>query len=79
MKDSRKLIMVDDYSTDLINDYIFSTGFSDLKCSRKSFYYIWSFLLTEKFDDMKNNLSLGTTMQAINNKNVKNIKIIDPF
>ncbi|MDR3223037.1 MAG: hypothetical protein LBT66_04790 [Methanobrevibacter sp.] len=27
---------------------------------------------------MKNNLSLGTTMQAINNTNVKKIKLLNP-
>lgn len=78
MKDSRKLIMVDEYSQDIINDYIFSTGFAGLKCDESSFYYIWSFLLSNEFDVIKNNLALGTTMQAINNKNIKKIEILSP-
>ncbi|MDR0913499.1 MAG: restriction endonuclease subunit S [Methanobrevibacter sp.] len=78
MKDSRKLIMVDNYSNELIDNCIFSTGFAGLQCSENSFYYIWSFLLSNQFDVMKNNLSLGTTMQAINNTNIKKIEIISP-
>jgi type I restriction enzyme S subunit len=78
MKDSRKLIMVDEYSQELINNYIFSTGFAGLQCSEISFYYIWSFLLTKQFDEMKNNLALGTTMQAINNTNIKKIEVLSP-
>ncbi|WP_157082549.1 hypothetical protein [Methanobrevibacter cuticularis] len=78
MKDSRKLIMVDDYSQDLIDNYIFSTGFAGLKCTNESFYYIWSFILSNQFDTMKNNLALGTTMQAINNSNIKKIELLHP-
>ncbi|MDR1819529.1 MAG: restriction endonuclease subunit S [Methanobrevibacter sp.] len=67
--------MVDDYSKDLIDNYIFSTGFAGLQCNEISFYYIWSFLLSNSFNIMKNNLALGTTMQAINNTNIKKIEI----
>ena len=56
MIDSKKLIMVDEYCNDLLNNYIFSTGFCGLKCVDKYFYYLWTFLLTDVFDVMKNNL-----------------------
>lgn len=78
MKDSRKLIKVDEYSKDLINNYIFSTGFCGLSCNDNAFYYLWSFILSKAFDEMKNVYCNGTTMQAINNTNVKNIKFILP-
>ena len=78
MIDSRKLIMVDDYCDDLLNNYIFSTGFCGLKCSEEYFYYLWTFLLTDAFDIMKNNFCTGTTMQAINNKDTKMIKFVLP-
>ncbi|MDR3223036.1 MAG: restriction endonuclease subunit S [Methanobrevibacter sp.] len=48
MKDSRKLIMIDEYSESILVKYIFSTGFCGLKCSKDSFYYIWSFLLSDQ-------------------------------
>lgn len=78
MIDSRKLIMVDDYSDDLLENYVFSTGFCGIKCVEKYFYYIWSFILTDEFDTIKNNYCTGTTMMAINNKDVKKIKFVLP-
>ena len=78
MIDSRKLIMVDDYCNDILDNYIFSTGFCGLKCPEIYFYYLWSFLLTKEFDIMKNNFCTGTTMQSINNKDVKKIEIVLP-
>ena len=78
MIDSRKLIMVDDYSEELLNNYIFSTGFCGLKCVDKYFYYLWTFLLTDAFDNIKNNFCTGTTMQAINNKDTKLIEFVIP-
>lgn len=78
MIDSRKLIMVDDYCEDILNNYIFSTGFCGLKCSEEYFYYLWTFLLTNGFDTMKNNFCTGTTMQAVNNKDIKMINFVLP-
>ncbi|WP_052334615.1 restriction endonuclease subunit S [Methanobrevibacter wolinii] len=78
MIDSRKLIMVDDYCENILNNYIFSTGFCGLKCSEEYFYYLWSFLLTNGFDTMKNNFCTGTTMQAVNNKDIKMINFVLP-
>ena len=37
-----------------------------------------SYVLTKKFDDTKNSFCQGTTMQAINNTNIKNIRIAKP-
>lgn len=78
MIDSRKLIMIDDYCYDLLNNYIFSTGFCGLKCAENYFYYLWTFLLSESFDTIKNNFCTGTTMQAINNKDTKLIEFVLP-
>lgn len=78
MIDSKKLIMVDEYCNDLLNNYIFSTGFCGLKCVDKYFYYLWTFLLTDIFDVMKNNFCTGTTMQTINNKDTKLIEFVLP-
>ena len=78
MIDSRKLIMVDEYCIDILENYIFSTGFCVLKCKKEYFYYLWTFLLTEGFNTIKNNFCTGTTMQAINNKDAKMIKLVLP-
>ena len=78
MKDSRKLIFVSEIDNILMDKFILSTGFAGIKTSKISFPYIASYILTDEFDSIKNLYSQGTTMQAINNKNIKNIKIAKP-
>lgn len=78
MKDSRKLIFVDSSDYEIIDNMIFSTGFAGIKADEKSFGYLWSYLLTNQFDKIKNSYAMGTTMQAINNTNIKNIKNVIP-
>jgi type I restriction enzyme, S subunit len=77
MKNSRKLIRVSSTSRYLLNRCIFSTGFAGLLVPDYP-NYIWSFLISKEFDDMKNNLSNGTTMEGINNDGINRIKIIIP-
>jgi type I restriction enzyme S subunit len=77
MKNSRKLIRVSSTSSYLLNRCIFSTGFAGLLVPDYP-NYIWSFLISKEFDDMKNNLSNGTTMEGINNDGINRIKIIIP-
>lgn len=78
MKDSRKLLYVDTFSKELIDNYIFSTGFAGITCLQNSLYYIWCFLLSDNFESIKNSLCNGTTMQAINNDNINKINLIIP-
>ena len=78
MINSRKLIMVDDFSKNLIDNYIFSTGFCGIKCSEEVFYYLWTFLLTNEFNYLKDSFCTGTTQQAINTDKIKSIKFILP-
>ncbi len=77
MKDSRKMIRVSKSSRYLIDKCILSTGFAGLFAPKYS-NYIWTILTTKDFDDTKNNLCNGTTMQAINNENINRIKILIP-
>lgn len=77
MKDSRKLIRVSRGSKDLIENYIFSTGFAGINV-KEGVNYIWSFICSNDFDTRKNNLCNGTTMQAINNSNISNIPLLIP-
>lgn len=75
MKDSRKLIRVSKDSNYLIDKCILSTGFAGIYAP-KYINYIWTILTTNGFDDEKNNLCNGTTMQAINNENINRIKFL---
>ena len=78
MKDSRKLIFVDPTDKEIISRMIFSTGFAGIQANEDSFTYLWSYLLSNDFDKIKNAYAMGTTMQAINNKNINNILIAIP-
>lgn len=78
MKDTEKYILVSDFSKDLINDYIFSTGFAGVKCDEYSLYYLWRLINTKSFIDKKNSLAYGSTQKAINNESINKIKIIIP-
>lgn len=78
MKDSRKLILVNEQDNVLQDKYIFSTGFAGIRCNKLSVYYLWTYLQSDLFDTRKNALCTGTTMQAINNKNINRIKIAIP-
>lgn len=78
MKDSRKLIFVDPTDKEIINKMIFSTGFAGIQANENSFTYLWAYLLSDDFDKIKNAYAMGTTMQAINNKNINNILIAIP-
>lgn len=78
MKDSRKLILVDDIDNEILENMIFSTGFAGIECNESSLYYLWTYIITEEFDKIKNSYCEGTTMQAINNKNINKILIKVP-
>src|SRR5699024_9155112 len=78
MKDSRKLILVDNFDKYLLDNMIFSTGFAGIQCNKLSAYYLWEFIKSNYFDEVKNQYSTGTTMQAINNKNINQILVIIP-
>ena len=77
MKNSRKLIRVSNESKDIVNNYIFSTGFAGLECD-KSLNYIWTIISDLQFDDLKNSMATGTTQEAINNGVINNIPLLIP-
>ena len=77
MKASRKLIRVSDESQSLIDNYIFSTGFAGIECT-KSLNYVWSFVSSNEFDELKNSLATGTTQEAINNGVINNMNFLVP-
>lgn len=70
MENSKKNIIVDSYMKDLINNYIFSTGFMGLLCKNNSLYYIWNYINSPEFEKTKNNLSTGTLMAGISNSTI---------
>lgn len=78
MENSIKNILVDDYMGDILNNYIFSTGFMGMECFKNSVNYIWSIINNRKFIDIKNSLSTGTLMAGISNTTIVNFKYLIP-
>jgi len=72
----RKLLMFDDYSD--IDNTILSTGFTGLKTTELSHYYIWCFVLLDEFQEIKDSFVSGTVQPDINNDGVLQIMIPNP-
>ena len=76
LKDSPKYIHVTSYMNDLLTNYIFSTGFMGLKCDNEYISnYFYALITSEDFINQKNALSIGATMQWINNESFKEILV----
>lgn len=78
MKDSIKHLFISESGIDIVKNCILSTGFCGLKCSENTFEYMSCFINSEIFEKTKDMLSNGATMQAINNSDMKFIKLIIP-
>ena len=75
MKNSRKNILINKLWTEEINKFILSTGFYGFSCDQNTLYYLWCFFASDTFDELKNNLCNGTTMEAINNDGLGQISL----
>lgn len=78
MKNSKKIIFVGDYSSYILENLIFSTGFIGLKCKDINFEYVLSYIIQDNFENSKDKLAIGATQQAINNDSLSLLKIIIP-
>jgi type I restriction enzyme S subunit len=77
MQNSRKLLMFDG-NTDKTFSYILSTGFAGIRTTELSHYFIWTFVLSNSFNNSKNNLANGAVQVAINNSNIGKINYTKP-
>lgn len=76
LKDSPKFLYVLDYMDDILSNYIFSTGFLGLETFDSLVTnYFYALITSDEFDDQKNRLSIGATMQGINNDSFKEILV----
>ena len=78
MKNSIKHLYFGDYSKEMVDKYILSTGFCGLKCEGIYFEYINSFINSDYFEIHKDVLAHGATQEAVNNTDLKGIKLIVP-
>ena len=75
LKNSPKYITVKEYSKDLLDNKIFSTGFCGLKIDDLYLNIISTYIISEEFNKNKDQLCIGATMQGVNNSDISNIKI----
>jgi Restriction endonuclease S subunits len=76
LKDSPKFLYVLDYMDDILNNYIFSTGFLGIKAYDSLVTnYLYALITSDEFEEQKNRLSIGATMQGINNDSFKEILV----
>lgn len=78
MEGSVKNILVAKYCGELMNDYIFSTGFMGIECLNNSLYYIWCYINSSTFLRIKNSLSTGTLMAGVSNATIRNARYVMP-
>ena len=75
LKNSPKHIIIKEYSDYILNNMIFSTGFFGLKINKVKFNLLATYFISNEFDNNKNLISVGATMQSINNEDLLNMKI----
>lgn len=73
MKDTNKKLVCLKIDDDIINEYIFSTGFSMFEYKEETLNYFWVYINTKNFEEIKNNLASGATQQAVNDGDLDNI------
>lgn len=78
MKNSIKHLNVGCKMGSIIDNYILSTGFCGLQCSKFSFEYVASFIEHSYFEVIKDTLAHGATQEAVNNDDLCNIFLLKP-
>ncbi len=74
----RKVLMFDAFSKQSVADTVLSTGFAGLKTTEESHYYIWCFVYSQDFQNVKDSLISGTVQPDVNNGSIMEIKVPKP-
>jgi type I restriction enzyme S subunit len=78
MKNSIKHITLSSDSEWFNEKYILSTGFLGIKCKEDTLSYLHCFIYSDYFEKVKNMLAHGATQEAINNEDLKAIRLLIP-
>lgn len=78
MKNSIKHITLPSNSEWFHKKYILSTGFLGIKCKKDTLSYLHCFIHSAYFEKVKDMLAHGATQEAINNEDLKIIKLLIP-
>ena len=75
MKNSTKHIYISKEDSLLLNNYILSTGFCGFECDDIAFEYMINYINLPYFENKKDILSHGATMEGVNNDDLKSMHI----
>ena len=78
MKNSIKHITLPNNSDWFNKKYILSTGFLGIKCKENTLSYLHCFINSDYFEKIKDMLAHGATQEAINNEDLRAIKLLIP-
>lgn len=78
MKNTRKYILVPKFANEIVDKYVFSTGFAGIQALDNSLYYLWNFVNDKSFEKVKDLRSVGTTQKAVNSDFLEQLKILVP-
>lgn len=75
LKNSVKHLYISKEDSLLLSNYILSTGFCGLECEDIAFEYMINYFNLPYFENKKNILSHGATMEGVNNDDLKSMHI----
>lgn len=78
MAESRKYLLFQERDWQNIETKILSTGFAGIKCVKDYLYFYWCFILSDLFNDYKNQLAEGAVQVAISNSGIQRILLTLP-
>lgn len=78
MAESRKYLLFQERDRQNIETKILSTGFAGIKCIREYLYFYWCFVLSDIFNDLKNQYAEGAVQVAISNGAIQRIALTIP-
>jgi type I restriction enzyme S subunit len=78
MQNSTKHLLIGEWSKDIIENVVLSTGFMGLRVKDFAFPYLVGVICNPYFEIIKDSISHGATMSSIGNDDMKFIKLVIP-
>lgn len=78
MAESRKYLLFQERDRQNIETKILSTGFAGIKCIKEYLYFYWCFILSDIFNNLKNQYAEGAVQVAISNGGIQRIMLVLP-
>jgi len=78
MAESRKYLLFQERDWQNIETKILSTGFAGIRCIKDYLYFYWCFILSNTFNNLKNQFAEGAVQVAISNEGIQRILLALP-